>query len=62
MLLGQTAVQGSTDSLIPAGSFSIEVDLPNLNAGRTLFAYARSSVTGDEMIVAIPIIVGTIAE
>lgn len=65
LILGQTGVQPvmtTSENAMPLGSFHIDVNLPEHNAGGTLFAYAHSSVTGEEMIVAIPITVGTVVD
>ena len=48
-------------SAAPTGpTFSVTVDVSNAaNGGHTLYAYARSSVTGHEAVVAVPVFVGT---
>src|SRR5262245_746035 len=45
----------------PTGpTFSVTVDVSNAaNGGHTLYAYARSSVTGHEPVVSVPVFVGT---
>jgi hypothetical protein len=63
LFLGETSAQNAAADEMPiGGSFSIVVDLTEHNAGATLFAYAHSSVTGDETLVSIPVIVGDITD
>jgi hypothetical protein len=53
-----TAVPGLTSGPFGAGSFQTTVQVPNLMGGHDLFAYAHSSVTGQEVILSEPIAVG----
>jgi hypothetical protein len=62
LYLGQAAVQGSATDMSSLGSFTIEVDMPDQQAGGTLFAYAYSSVAGDIAVVAIPVTIGAITD
>jgi hypothetical protein len=55
--LGSVAPSGASGALGP-GSFAVEVELPDMIGGHDLFAYAYSTVTGQEAVIAVPISVG----
>jgi hypothetical protein len=57
MSLG-TAVPSTTGGPFGPNSFQTTLSLPNSIGGHELFAYAHSSVTGDESIIEVPIVLG----
>jgi len=52
------AVPGATAGPFGTGSFHTIIDLPNMTGGNDLWAYAHSSVTGQESVVSVPIAIG----
>ena len=59
VLLGH-AVPGGEDAFGPFGpnSFQTRISVPNMTGGRDIFGYARSTVTGQESVIAVPVAVG----
>jgi hypothetical protein len=52
------AVPGAVAGPFGEGSFQTIVNLPKLTGGHDLFGYAHSSVTGQEIIIAVPVAIG----
>jgi hypothetical protein len=54
-----SVVPGATTGPFGAvGSFATTIELPNITGGNDLFGYAHSSVTGQEVVISIPVVVG----
>jgi hypothetical protein len=53
-----TVVPGAAPGPFGYGSFQTTIDMPSDTGGHDLYAYAHSSVTGAESIIAVPIAVG----
>jgi hypothetical protein len=54
-----SAVPGSAPGPLSApGSFQTTIFLPNITGGNDLFGYAHSSVSGQEVVIAVPVAIG----